>query len=645
VLGFLALAIAILVAIWDWNWFRGPVGRLASARMHREVTITGDLDVNLWSWQPRATIDGLRIADPKWAGPGDMADIDRLAVRIRLIPLLTGHLDVRLLRFERPRVRLYRDVGGRATWDFSDGKDTAPLRLPPIHRFVIRNGQLNYRDDQRKLSFSGSINAREVQGRLIRGFEMVGAGALNRQPFHLQVTGGPLLNIDRDKPYPFDADIRAGQTFVTAKGAVPKPFDLGHFYMDTTARGPDLEELYDLTGVPLPDTPPYNLHGRLTRDDRLFRITGLGGRVGSSDLAGSLSVDGSGKRPLLKAELRSRSLDFRDLGALFGGAPVHSQVASPQQVATAQALKAQQRLLPDATLKTDRIRAIDADVDYRATSIHNAPINIRAGSVRVKLDAGVLNADPLLLDLPQGRIAGNVRLDARKATPVTDLDLRLSNAQLEQIVPLHLGRGQPFTGAVVGRARLRGSGDSVHKAFANANGEVMVAIPSGEIRQAFAELMGVNVTKGLGLLSSDKTTPIRCGVAHFQARGGVFNADHIVFDTGPVLVTGSGTMNMDSERMDFKVQGHPKKLRLMHLILPITASGPMLSPHIGVQPGAAIAQGGIAVALGTFLSPLAAILPFIDPGLAKDANCGALIGEARQQGAPVTRAQARTAPR
>jgi hypothetical protein len=60
-----------------------------------------------------------------------------------------------------------------------------------------------------------------------------------------------------------------------------------------------------------------------------------------------------------------------------------------------------------------------------------------------------------------------------------------------------------------------------------------------------------------------------------------------------------------------------------------------MAPKVGVQPGSAVAQGGAAVALGTLLTPLAAILPFVDPGLAKNANCAALVAEARADGAPV----------
>jgi hypothetical protein len=42
---------------------------------------------------------------------------------------------------------------------------------------------------------------------------------------------------------------------------------------------------------------------------------------------------------------------------------------------------------------------------------------------------------------------------------------------------------------------------------------------------------------------------------------------------------------------------------------------------------------------------LAAVLPFVEPGLAKDADCAALIGEARTQGAPVKASTATAAVR
>ena len=641
---FLALAAgaAILAAVWDWNWFRGPVAAIASGRIHRQVSIDGDLRVHLWSWQPSATVERVRIANPAWAGKADLADIDKIAVQIRLLALFGGHLDLRLLEFDRPRTALYRDGQGHATWDFSDGaKPDQPLRLPPIRKFIIDGGQVDYRDDERKLSFTGTVEAKEQLGVANRGFQLDGHGALNAQPFNLQVTGGPLLNIDRDKPYPFDADIRAGQTYVTAKGAVPKPFDLAQFYMDVTARGPDLSLLYGLTGVPLPNTPPYNLRARLSRDTHLWKLDGLGGKVGSSDLGGSLSVKTGGPRPFLTADLHSQNLDFPDLGALFGGSRKVGKVASPTQIAIAQKMQAEAKIFPDATLNFDRIRALDADVTFKAASITDAPIRLRSGSTRVKLNAGVLRAEPLDLELPQGRVQGFVQLDGRKNDATTDLDLRLVNARLESLLPVKFQGAPPIVGAAAGRARLHGTGDSVHDAMADADGEVMLVAPSGEIRRSLAELAGVDVIKGLGLLfaKDQTTTPLRCGVVHFTAKGGVLTADRLVVDTAPVLVDGDATINLDTEHLMFRVRGHPKKFQLVRLLAPITVSGPMLSPKVGVEKGTAIAQGGAALALGALLSPVAVLLPFVDAGLAKDANCAGLLAEGRAQGAPVKAAR------
>jgi hypothetical protein len=74
--------------------------------------------------------------------------------------------------------------------------------------------------------------------------------------------------------------------------------------------------------------------------------------------------------------------------------------------------------------------------------------------------------------------------------------------------------------------------------------------------------------------------------------------------------------------MDMKIAGAPKEFRIGRLRAPITLTGPIAHPNVGIEAGPALAQGGIAGLLGALFPP-AAILPFIDPGMAKDANCSA----------------------
>ena len=70
--------------------------------------------------------------------------------------------------------------------------------------------------------------------------------------------------------------------------------------------------------------------------------------------------------------------------------------------------------------------------------------------------------------------------------------------------------------------------------------------------------------------------------------------------------------------------------------------GPWAHPALGVAAGPALAQGGIAAALGV-VNPFAAILAFIDPGLAKDANCGPILADAKAKGAPVKQSAVKNA--
>ncbi len=153
--------------------------------------------------------------------------------------------------------------------------------------------------------------------------------------------------------------------------------------------------------------------------------------------------------------------------------------------------------------------------------------------------------------------------------------------------------------------------------------------------------MGVNVVPGLfQLLSKDtKTTPLRCAVADFDVRNGVMTARQFVLDTGVVLTGGQGTIDLNSETVNLKVEGHTKKPRLVRIIAPFDVRGHLVKPTMKIETGPVIAQAGAAVGLGAVLSPLAAILPFLAPGGAHDANCSALLTEASSAGAPVHTSQ------
>ena len=635
ILGAAVLLIVLFLMLFNWDWLRGPIARYASAQTHRSVRIDGHLRVHLLTQTPTVRVEGLKIGNPVWAPRQDMAQVEAITVQTRLWPLFRGKVELPLVRFDKPNLTLLRDAQGKANWELTPSQPGAkPLRLPAIQNLIIEDGHVQATDEAHKLVFTGTINARErATPGGGQGFSLVGEGSLNRRPFNANVWGGPLLNVTPDKPYPFNADVRAGPTHITAKGDIHKPFDLGQLGAAVSIQGHDLNELYYLTGLALPNTPPYSVQAQLSRDGARFDAHKLSGRIGHSDITGDLRVEPKDGRRYLTGDLQSRSLDFSDLGSLFG-APSAAATATPAEKAEAVKMRANGKLLPDSTLQTDRLRTMDADVRYRAQSVKGSGFApLRAVSLGMKLDHGVMTLDPIAIDFPQGRMTGNARIDARKDTPLSAVDLRFTNLQVANFIPKSSGPA-PIEGTLMARMKLSGRGDSVHKAASTSSGTATAVIPAGQVRQLFAELMGIDATKSLFLLlAKDQTpTPVRCAVAQFDVKDGIMRADRVVFDTGVVIVNGSGQVDLGRETYDLKFQGKPKKFRLVRINAPITIGGPLRQPRFGIEAGKAIAQAGIGAALGVVLSPLAAILPFVDPGLAKDANCAGLLAEAKAEG-------------
>ncbi|MNY21342.1 putative assembly protein [compost metagenome] len=257
-------------------------------------------------------------------------------------------------------------------------------------------------------------------------------------------------------------------------------------------------------------------------------------------------------------------------------------------------------------------------------------LDIRQVQLGADLKDGILKLNPVSFTFNRGELNGTARIDARRSTPYSAVDFRLSGYPLESIIPAR-GGAPTVTGRALGRAKLEGPGASIHDLAANSKGTISLVVPQGRMRSAFAELLGINVGAGLRkLLSGDQSTSgIRCAVADFTVAGGVATSRTLVIDTDVVLAQGSGTINLGAETMNLRIDGETKKPRLLRVWAPITVKGPLVSPSLGVDVSAVATQGGIVGALATLVNPVAALLGFVDPGLAEDADCGALIAGAR----------------
>lgn len=653
--GALLALVLLALSVMDLNVLKHPIERIASARSGRSVVI-GRLEDHVWSWTPGITINQLTVGNPPWDSARAMFEVRRLSLRVRLLPLLAGRFVIEHLELDDPVVYLHRELSGRASWTSenlkpSDEPARPPRSLPLVHGIVVSSGRLTLVDEILRLNVEATLEAHE-QGAPDepRALRIEGKGTVNKQPLDVRLRGGSLTAVEPGRPYPFDLEVAAGNIRVESSGVLRRPFDLGYLGLNIRASGDDLANLYYLTRLAFPNTPPFRLQASIERDGDRVRVDPLAGQLGESDVRGQLDIDLSRRRPMVSGELVSAQLRLRDLAQSLGGTPEkktadqgettrasgagrqtqHKPGAPPASFAPAA------RLFPDAHLQMNRVRAMNADVRFTAGSIEAGNVPVKKLSLHVKLNDGLLALDPFEFQLPEGDLRGIASIDARGKVPDTHLDLRVDNMELSQLRGKSAGASPPLTGDLRARVVAEGLGDSVHDFVSDANGTATFVLPHGEIRSAFAELTGIDVVEGLGLLlkGGNDREAVRCGVAQFALEDGVMRAQQFVVDTRSVRITGRGELLLGPEELDLSLNGYPKRLRLTRLKAPVRITGHLLKPSIGIGAGSALKQGAIATTLGAALTPLAAVLAFVDPGLTRDENCAALLAGAQDSAAP-----------
>jgi uncharacterized protein involved in outer membrane biogenesis len=485
----LVIASIAVLSIGNWNFARESVASLLASRLNRDVSIDGNLSARLLSSHPQVTVERLRIGNPDWVSETndaeEFATVDRIFMAINLRELLTGDLMFETLEIDNPKVALVRNAEGRGNFQFgenrseqrgddrneADREDAAMPDLPPIKSFTLRGGELGVNDAINRLVFNGKVEAAENSNEIEETpFRLRGEGSLNDEPFKLDLKGGPLANIKMDEPYQFDADVIAGRTSGSATGAFERPFDFASLTATLNIKGENLAHLYYLTGLALPFTPPYQVTGQLRSAERFIEFTKIDGKVGQSDIRGAASVDLTAKRPKLIAKLESKSLNLVDLSPAFGkGVPVDPKTGEVRD-SIAPGKMPTDTLLPTYEFQFDRLRSMDAELTLNAASVQTKKLPMQGVEINLRLNDGVLDLDPIVFVLPQGKMAGSIHIDAREAQAKTTLDVRISNVELEQFK----GKDAPVApvdGVLHARAQLSGTGNSVRDFAASADGQ------------------------------------------------------------------------------------------------------------------------------------------------------------------------------
>jgi AsmA family protein len=615
------IVLLIVAVAFGERHLKSTVERAVSARTGRQIRIAAELEVHLFSRHPSVTASGVSVGNPPWLPAGMTAEAARVAVllewRWSLPPLQILRLEV-----DGANLHLLRDEQGRANWHMHE---EGPGKGPPLVRSLsIPDARVELHDARRHLEFNGTVSASDgIAEGDAAPLRITGAGQLNGRAASFSVLGDPLAQVRRDQPYHFRVEERSGAARLHAKGYLEHPFDFRQMQGAFELRGPNMADVYYLVGLKLPHTAAFQLSGKLARDGTRFEYTGVRASSGESDVAGSVSVERTKGRSRVEAQLTSTRLRVADLGAHASDAP--DAVAEPPSQ--------QMFRIPETPLKVTGLQKTDAVVKFRARELDLGRVALTDVTGKLAIEHGVLSITGVEAGIAGGGLTGSVRLDASRAVPRGELDLVLTGAQLDQLKSSHAALGG-LGGLLNGRVQLKGAGTSFHAMASTADGTITAVIPQGTVRAALAQAASLELAGALGLMTkSQKETTVRCAVASFGAHEGVLSARTVLVDTDKALITMTGDAQIDTEALDFRLRGHPKTAAVA-LHSAVAVRGTLAHPKFSLAGDNTAAQTGVAAALGVALTPLAAVLAFVNPGLAHNADCEGLIASVQPQPAP-----------
>ncbi|MGG5887710.1 AsmA family protein [Falsiroseomonas sp. HC035] len=625
----------LLVAFWSWDWFIPLAERRASAAIGRTVTI-GHLHLRPGRISV-LTAEDVRIANPDgFAADAPFAQAARLVAQVDLMESWRRNALV------VPEVELQQPVVEAASRDDRSNNYTLDVALPePGQPAALQIGILRIVEGRAHIVLPHlqadlrlAIATRDEGGAAPRLAATI-TGTYADQPITGEALGGAVLALQADRPWPIAVQLANGPTELSLEGTLRDPLALGGAELRLVLRGPDMALLDKLTGVPIPRTANYEVAGQLDQVDGRFRFREIAGRVGQTDIAGTLTVGTIESRVDVVGELHSRRVDLADLGGFIGEEPgrVATPGQTPEQRRALARNEAQARVLPDEPINLPKLQSTDIRISYRADSVIGR--NVPFDSLRTELEVkdGVVHLRPLTLGVGRGQIAGNVTLTpAEEGRMRAEADVQFQRLDLSRL--MQATRTFEGAGTINGRARLTGTGNSFATILGAGNGTLTLGMSGGNLSALLVDLSGLRLANAvLSSLGVPGRTAVQCFVGDLVLQRGVLNLRTVLLDTEDVLVAATGSVSLARERLDIRLRSSSKSFTIGTLPTSILVAGSFRNPSVGPELGELVARGGAVAGLAALLAPVAGLLPTIQFGTGEDDRCEAMV----RRGAPPAR--------
>lgn len=560
-----AIIVPMLVPV---GAYEGRLIALVKQTTGRNLTISGPVKLSLLPTLALEANDVALANAPGGRAP-QMVRLKQLQVKLAVLPLLHGELEISRFALVQPVIALEVDKAGHPNWVFGPAAPAAgtpaaaaasssgagmPMAELSLQNVQIAEGKISYFDARTgKTAVLDGINMKLSLPSLDSPLQASGSAVWNGEKVS--------LSIDADRPRTL---LAGGQSTVGIKLA-SNPVTLSFSGQVTglppaKATGtvdlamPSLRDFAKWAGSPIAmggsGLGPLKITGTVAMAGPKYSFNDANISLDDIQAKGAISVDTGGARPSLTGQL---DVDKLDLNPYLPPPSAASSASSSGGAASGGGGAAQSSAWSDAPIDVSPLKVADIDFSLKAGAIVYRKFEIGPSALTVRLKNGKLAADLSQMALYQGSGHGTVTLDGSGAVPAIALNFNLAKVEIGPLAEAATGSDR-LSGTGAFDIAVTGRGKSQRAIIGSLNGKGDLDLANGQIKGVNLLAMAENAVKNLaGGSSSGDATDFGTLTASYTITNGLLRNTDLQIKSGAVPMTGQGTVNLPTTQVDFRV--------------------------------------------------------------------------------------------
>ncbi len=390
--------------------------------------------------------------------------------------------------------------------------------------------------------------------------------------------------IEGKKQLPMSMEIRLADATLAMKGGFMLPVSAANLDFEIQLQGQSLAAFSPLAETPLPPIGPYQASANVGLRGQTFALSEFKAEVGQSDLNGSLRLDPSGPRTVAELDLHSERFQiddfFWDTGSDKTDAEPDLKKPDAEEDIGAQ-------LLGERWAQLEFLDHTDFDLKIAAESVRSGEDDLGGGQLRIQAAEGRLSLDPLVLDVPGGRVNMAVTLEQKR--PGLRGSVKMEVHQFDfGILARRIDPDSPVSGDISIDADLRTEGPDLRRLLAGADGLLTIGVWPVNLSANVFDLWAVGLLNALmpSLDPESGGSVFNCVVVRLNAEDGVMRNEALLLDTSRITAGGNLEIDFKNERMRLAMQSKPKRPALFSAQPPIEVAGSFDDFRVGLASGA-----------------------------------------------------------